>query len=108
MMLAGLAFWDVYKIARLDVFKTISRNASANEGGDSSAQRSTAASSKASRIQHTTHSSSKLPATFTSNGPKEQQLLAYLADWQKIFQELYPHRCWYFHAMPAGCLQPTT
>jgi hypothetical protein len=92
-MSAGLAYWDVYKTARLDVFQRISRDVSANEGGDASAQRSTAASSKASRIQHTTHSASKLPATYTSNCTNEQQMLAYLADWQRIFHELYPHRC---------------
>ena len=44
-------------------------------------------------MQHATHSAGKLPASFTSNSPKEQQLLAYISDFQRVFQELYPHRC---------------
>jgi hypothetical protein len=92
---AGLAHWDVYKVATLDVFKPKLQAVSLGEGGDATAQRSTAASSKASRVQHATHSAGKLPASFASNSPKEQKMQAYLADFQRVFQEFYPHRCEY-------------
>ena len=90
---AGIAYWDVYKTAQLDVFKpkhAVTANASGGDGAG--VQRSTAASSKASRVQHATHSAGKLPASFTSTSPKEQKLLAYIADFQRVFTEFYPHR----------------
>lgn len=93
--LAGIAYWDVYKSARLDVFRPKAQVSSGLGGGDTVAgvHRSTAASSKASRVQHATHSAGKLPASFTSNSPKEQALLAYVDDFQRVFKEFYPHRC---------------
>jgi len=83
----------VYKTAQLDLFKPKPQVASTTGGGEGGLQRSTAASSKASRVQHATHSAGKLPAGFTSNSSKEQKLLAYIADFQRVFQEFYPHRC---------------
>jgi hypothetical protein len=89
---AGLAYWDVFKTAQLDAFKSKPQAASGPDGSSTGGQRFTASSSKASRVQHATHSAGKLPASITSNTPKEQKLLAYVADFQRVFQEFYPYR----------------
>lgn len=83
----GLAYWDIYKAAPLDALKPKPQA----DGVKASVLRTTG-SSKASRVQHATHSAGKLPASFSSNNPKEQKMLAYLEDFQRVFQELYPHR----------------
>jgi hypothetical protein len=49
-------------------------------------------SGKSIRTQHCIHSASKMPSSFTSNSAKEERLLSYLRDFQRVFQELYPHR----------------
>lgn len=85
---AGIAFWDVFKIAKLDTFKIKPVVASELEGVSAQAQ----GSSKSIRVQHTTHSAGKMPSSFTSNSAKERKLLAYIADFQNVFEKLYPHR----------------
>lgn len=103
---AGLAFWDVYKVAPLD---SLQPKKVETDQVESSVQRSAAVSSKASRVQHAVHSASKLPTSFSSNSPKEEAMLAYLADLQRAFQELYPHRCCdvhlklVVHTVPCAC-----
>lgn len=87
----GLACWDIYKAAPLDALKPKPQAAPGVDGVEASVLRTTG-STKASRVQHATHSAGKLPASFSSNSPKEQKMLAYLADFQRVFQELYPHR----------------
>lgn len=89
VLLAGLAYWDVFKMAKLDAFKP--KPTAAGGEGEASASRSQG-SSKSTRVQHTTHSAAKMPASFTTNSAKEQKMLAYVADFQRVFQELYPHR----------------
>jgi hypothetical protein len=86
----GLAYWDIYKAAPLDALKP-KPQATGVDGVEAAVQRNTG-SSKASRVQHATHSAGKLPSSFSSNSPKDQKMLAYLADFQRVFQELYPHR----------------
>jgi hypothetical protein len=85
---AGLVYWDVFKTAKLDSFKPKAVAAGDGEG----AARAQGGSTKSNRVQHTTHSAGKMPASFTSNSKKEQKMLAYVRDFQRVFQELYPHR----------------
>lgn len=87
---AGLVFWDVFKTAKLDSFKPKAVAAQDGEGGGTTAR--SQGSSKSSRVQHTTHSAGKMPPSFTTNSKKEQKMLAYIRDFQRVFQELYPHR----------------
>eukprot|EP00775_Hariotina_reticulata_P013287 gene13287-13418_t len=89
----GMVYWDVFKAAKLDAFKLKPVAASAEgEAAGATSLRAVGGSTKSSRVQHTTHSAGKLPPTFTSNNLKEQKMLAYIADFQRIFQELYPYR----------------
>jgi hypothetical protein len=83
-------YWDVFKTAKLDSFKL---KAVAAGGDGEGAARAKGGSTKSNRVQHTTHSAGKMPASFTSNSKKEQKMLAYVRDFQRVFQELYPHRC---------------
>jgi hypothetical protein len=43
-----------------------------------------------------------MPASFTSNSKKEQKMLAYVRDFQRVFQELYPHRYVQIYTDAAG------
>lgn len=91
--LPGLACWDIYKAAPLDALRLKPKpQATPGVDGVEASVLRTTGNSKASRVQHATHSAGKLPASFSSNSPKEQKMLAYLADFQRVFQELYPHR----------------
>jgi hypothetical protein len=91
---AGMVYWDVFKAARLDAFKPKPIAASAEgEAAGANSLRTVGGSTKSSRLQHTTHSAGKMPPSFTSNNLKEQKILAYIADFQRIFRELYPYRC---------------
>lgn len=80
----GLVHWDVFKTARLDNLRHITPADEdfPNKGSNG----------KSDRVQHSVHSASKMPASFISNSPKEQRMLAYLEDFQRVFSELYPHR----------------
>lgn len=99
---AGLAHWDCYWVARLDAFKPLAATGSDNTAGPSStiggsmigntSGSSSSSSGKAARVQHATHSAAKLPLSFSNINAKEERLLAYVDEFQRLFRELYPHR----------------
>jgi len=78
--------------------------AASAEGGAAGGtfQAAVGGSTKSSRLQHTTHSAGKMPPSFTSNNSKEQKMLAYIADFQRMFRELYPYRCSHQAAEDSG------
>jgi hypothetical protein len=99
LLCTGLVYWDVFKTAKLDSFKS---KAVAAGGDGEGAARAQGSSTKSNRVQHTTHSAGKMPASFTSNSKKEQKMLAYVRDFQRVFQELYPHRYVQIYTDAAG------
>lgn len=96
--LTGQVYWDVFKTAKLDDLRPrapapeegVAGGAAA--GGPGAPQRGSAPAGKAARVQHSSHSASKMPAGFMSVSENEGRMLNYLADFEHIFSELYPHR----------------
>eukprot|EP00798_Chlamydomonas_sp_ICE-L_P031206 gene31206-6355_t len=78
----GLVFFDVYKVAKLDVLKP--RFFSEEELKPKNAKRL--------RVEHTINVASKMPKSFVGWTGLETKSLAYVHDFQRIFEELYPHR----------------
>jgi hypothetical protein len=104
-------YWDVFKTAKLEDLRprapvaddpAPSAAAATNGAGGGAARPGAAAIGKAARVQHCSHSASKMPAGFMSLNNKENRMLAYLKDYVHVFHELYPHRwgggaaaCWF-------------
>lgn len=61
-------------------------------GGTTPRAGGSSGSSKSARVQHCSHSAGKMPGSMTGNSAKEAALLAYVGDYVRVFQELYPHR----------------
>jgi len=97
-------YWDVFKTAKLDDLRpraptadetaaAAAAAAAATTGATAGARAAgSALAGKAARVQHSSHSASKMPAGFMSLNDKEARMLAYLKDYAHIFHELYPHR----------------
>lgn len=47
---------------------------------------------KEKRLETTINMATKMPRSFTVNGVRESALLAYVRDYKRTFEELYPHR----------------
>ncbi|KAL6761433.1 hypothetical protein V8C86DRAFT_3131553 [Haematococcus lacustris] len=78
----GLVYWDVFKAVRLENLKP--RQLDEDELKPKNAKRM--------RVQHTINIASKMPRSFSTQSGLENKILAYVQDYQRIFEELYPHR----------------
>lgn len=78
----GLVYWDVFKSARLEALKP--RQLTEDELRPKNAKRA--------RVQHTGHIAGKMPKSYSTLTHQESRLLAYAQDFQRVFEELYPHR----------------
>jgi len=78
----GLVYWDVFKSARLDLLKE--RKLLEDELKPKNAKRM--------RVQHAHNIASKMPRSFNMHTPAESKIMAYVQDYQRMFEELYPHR----------------
>lgn len=78
----GLVYWDVFKTARLESLKA--KQLQEEELRPKNAKRA--------RVQHTGHIAAKMPKSYSVNTFQEGRVLSYVQDFQRVFEELYPHR----------------
>jgi hypothetical protein len=78
----GLVFFDVFKNAKLNSLK-------AKQLDEEEIKPKNA---KKLRVQHTINMSSKMPKSFNGHSQAESKVLAYVQDFQRNFEELYPYR----------------
>ncbi|GMH37248.1 hypothetical protein BSKO_05121 [Bryopsis sp. KO-2023] len=78
----GLVYWDVFKMAKLDVLKPKVLDEESLKPKNA----------KRLRIEHTITVASKMPKTFTTINPKEVKMMSHTEKFQHTFRQLYPHR----------------
>jgi len=78
----GLVFFDVFKNVKLNTLK-------AKELDEEELKPKNA---KRLRVQHTINMAAKMPRSFTSYSAAEEKVVAYVQDFQRTFEELYPYR----------------
>lgn len=92
----GLVYWDVFISGRLDSLKVLQHQEDST-GADNA---------KRARVQHSIHTASKMPKSYITHTPKESKMLAYVQDFKKTFEELYPHRRPLYLAPKNACAVP--
>ena len=89
----GLVFWDVFIQAPLDALATKPRTEDDDLPGRA----------KQKRLDTTINMAGRMPRRYHTHSAREESMLAYVRDFKRTFEELYPYRCARRAAGAAAC-----